>query len=252
MTIDAPLLSQVPQLRKLWQEAFGDSDAFLDGFCRTALSADRCRCATVDGRVVSAVYWFDCSCDGRPVAYLYALATAKDCRGRGIGRKLMDYVHEYLASLGYETVLLVPGEESLRRYYEAMGYRTCTAIREFACTGGPEDLQCRPVSADEYGRLRRELLPEGSVLQEKEGLDFLALQAKFYAGNGFLLAARKEAQTLFGLELLGDPHLAPAILRALGCSEGTFRAPGGEEPFAMALPLKKGAVIPKYFAFAFD
>lgn len=252
MTIDAPLLSQVPELRKLWQEAFGDSEEFLDGFCRTALSADRCRCVTVDGRVVCAVYWFDCSCDGHRVAYLYALATAKAHRGRGIGRKLMGHVHELLVSQGYETVLLVPGEESLRRYYETMGYRTCTAFREFECTGGPEILQCRPVSAAAYGRLRREMLPEGSVRQEKEGLDFLALQAKFYAGNGFLLAARKEAQTLFGLELLGDANLAPAILRTLGCSEGTFRTPGGEEPFAMALPLKPNAVIPKYFAFAFD
>lgn len=252
MTIDAPLLRQVPELRKLWQEAFGDTDAFLDGFYHTAFSTDRCRCVTVDDRVASAVYWFDCSCDGHRVAYLYALATAKAHRGRGLGRKLMEHVHELLTSQGYETVLLVPGEESLRRYYEAMGYRTCTTFREFECTGGPEDLQCRSVSAAEYGRLRRERLPEGAVLQEKESLDFLALQAKFYAGSDFLLAARKQEQTLFGLELLGNPNLAPAILRSLGCCEGTFRIPGGEEPFAMALPLKPGAVIPRYFAFAFD
>ena len=55
MTIDAPLRSQIPQLRTLWREAFGDSEEFIDGFCETALSADRCRCVTEGEQVVAAV-----------------------------------------------------------------------------------------------------------------------------------------------------------------------------------------------------
>ena len=32
MKFDHPTIRQIPQLRQLWQEAFGDSDAFLDQF----------------------------------------------------------------------------------------------------------------------------------------------------------------------------------------------------------------------------
>ena len=252
MTIDAPQVAQVAQLRALWQEAFGDTDAFLDAFYHTAFCPERSRCVMVEGNVVAAVYWFSCSCDGRKVAYIYALATAKAYQGHGYGRKLMSAVRELLAEQGFEAVLLVPGEESLRRYYEAMGYRTCTYIREFECTAGADILQMYAIDGEEFCRLRRQMLPDGAVLQEEAGLDFLAQQVKFYAGNGFLLAARKEGRALFAPELLGDPALAPAILQTLGCSEGTFRSPGGRDAFAMGLLLQEGAKLPTYFAFAFD
>ena len=71
MKIDHPAFEQVPGLRQLWQEAFGDSDAFLDGFFDTGFSPRRCLCVT-DGEPVAAVYWFDCRFAGEKLAYLYA------------------------------------------------------------------------------------------------------------------------------------------------------------------------------------
>ena len=61
MTIDLPAPDQIPQLRVLWQAAFGDTDAFLDIFFHRAFAPERSRCITQDGRVVAALYWFDCS-----------------------------------------------------------------------------------------------------------------------------------------------------------------------------------------------
>ena len=61
MTIDRPTQMQIPQLRRLWQAAFGDTDAFLDIFFHRAYDARRSRCVTRDGRVVAALYWFDCA-----------------------------------------------------------------------------------------------------------------------------------------------------------------------------------------------
>ena len=252
MTIDAPLRSQIPQLRTLWREAFGDSEEFIDGFCETALSADRCRCVTEGGQVVAAVYWFDCSCQGQAVAYLYALATAKSHRGRGIARALMDHTRAHLEKLGYRGILLVPGEAYLTRVYQGMGYRPCTTVREFCCTGAAEEIQIYRIDKEAYGKLRRTMLPAGGVIQEEENLDFLEKQARFYTGPGFLLAARGQEDSLFGVEYLGDPNLAPAILRALGFSQGTFRTPGEGEPFAMYLPLSQSAPNPTYFGLAFD
>ena len=74
----------------LWKEAFGDSDAFLDDFDRTAFSPERYCAIIIESEVVSALYFFDCEYEGGRLAYIYAVATAKDYRGQGLCRKLLD------------------------------------------------------------------------------------------------------------------------------------------------------------------
>ena len=54
------------------------------------------------------------------------------------------------------------------------------------------------------------------------------------------------------MELLGDSVLAPGIVYALGCKDGTFFTPGKDEPFAMWHALTEEAIEPEYFGFAFD
>ena len=100
MRIDQPAPTHIPALRQLWQEAFGDSDAFLDGFFDTAFSPDRCLCVFEED-LAAAVYWFDCRFAGRKIAYLYALATKKSHRGRGIARALMEETVARLQKTGY-------------------------------------------------------------------------------------------------------------------------------------------------------
>lgn len=251
MTIDFPTEKDVKALRSLWREAFGDSEEFLDSFTATAMDASRCLMSIVDGQLAAALYWFDCSCRGKKVAYLYAVATAKAFQGRGICHRLMDRTHEHLQANGYAGTLLVPGETSLFGFYEKMGYQAFCSMQAFPCTPDGDAPALRPVDAAEYGRLRRTLLPEGAVVQEKENLDFLATIAKFYAGTGFILAASKDGQKLTAYELLGDRTAAPGILSALGCYEGEFRIFGKGAPFAMYRPLTNDPA-PSYFAFAFD
>lgn len=253
MIIDAPKKSQIPELRCLWQEAFGDTEEFLDDFGRTAFHIDRCRCTEMDGKVAAALYWFECLHMGRRIAYVYAVATAEAYRGRGISHELMENTHRHLAKLGYDGVILVPGSKELFRFYEGMGYRISSTIREFSCTAAAEEASLRSIDKTEYARLRRRLLPEGGVVHENENLDFLQTQAQFYAGPGFLLTARKEGNKLFGVELLGDETKAAEMVRALGCVQGTFRVPGEGKPFAMYRPLTDSSLpMPVYFGLAFD
>ena len=95
-------------------------------------------------------------------------------------------------------------------------------------------------------------MPKYSVIQENENLDFLATQAKFYKGDNFLLVGVIENKNLHGIEFLGDISIAPGIVRALDCKDGTLRTPGKDIPFAMFHALKEDAVEPTYFGFAFD
>lgn len=252
MRIDAPTPGLLPQLRGLWKDAFGDGDAFLDTFFSTAYSPDRCRCVTVDGQVAAALYWFDVSCMGEKMAYLYAVATAPAFRKQGFCRALMGNTHNHLTALGYHAALLVPDGEALTRMYTGLGYRPCCGIREFVCAMGSDPVPLRRIDTGEYARLRRQLLPPGGVIQEGENLTFLETYAEFYAGLDFLLAAHREEDSLVGLELLGNADAAPGILSALGLPRGRFRTPGDAQPFAMFLPLKPGTQAPTHFGLAFD
>lgn len=250
MNLDHPHSCQIPGLRRLWQEAFGDSDAFLDGFFRLAFEPARCLCITEQEEILAALYWFDAECDGQPMAYVYAVATAKAHRGKGYCHSLMGALAQHLKSNGYAAALLVPGNESLAAFYESMGYRFFGGIHSFSCLPLFPAAPLRRLSPEEYGQLRRRYLPMGSVVQEGGSLSFLETYAELYAGEDFLLTVYREGTTAIVLELLGDPKAAPHILTALGAKQGTFRIPG-KEPFAMWLPFGN-APEPAYFGLAFD
>lgn len=249
MIIKHPEAEHIPLLRGLWKEAFGDPDAYLDDFFCIAFSPDRCLTVWEEDRLAAALYWLDCSCRGQKCAYLYAVATAKAFRGRGLCHGLMARTHELLGQQGYAMAVLVPGSESLFRLYASMGYTVFGGIEERFHIASEAALFLRQIPAEEYAALRRRLLPEGGILQEGATLEFLKTQVRFFAGDGFCLCARIEGDTLFVPELLGqaDPG---SILKALSCREGTFRIPGSK-PFAMWLPLRQ-AQKPEYFSFALD
>lgn len=249
MKIDHPTPGDIPALRRLWTAAFGDTGEFLDGFFNTGYAPHRCLCLYENGVLAAALYWFDCHVQDKKAAYLYAVATDTVYRGRGFCRELMAKTHALLRQRGYALALLVPGSESLRKMYETMGYLPCTRVREFSCDAGGETLSLTEVSPTEFARLRRELLPPGGVVQEGENLEFLRTCARLCAGDGCLLAADGDGRIV---ELLGDAALAPRILQTLGKSRGSFRTPGEDTPFAMALPLVDGAPLPAYFGLAFD
>lgn len=244
MNIDHPTPAQIPQLRKLWKEAFGDSDSFLDKFFSKAFSQKRSLCATVGCEIAAMAYWFCCG----EYAYIYAVATSASHRGKGICHRLMEKLHGILMQEGYAGCIVVPGEESLRDFYRGMGYENFGGIHEFECQAGTP-LPLRKVSKEEFAVLRRNYLPEGGVLQEGENLDFLSSWASYYEGSKALVTAIWEDEKLMIMELLGDESAAPGIVAALGEASANIRSPG-DTPFAMHRPLNK-MQAPKYFGFCF-
>ena len=242
----------VPALRQLWQEAFGDDDSFLDKFFAAGYSKNRCRVVMQEGQAVAALYWFDCQWEGKKLAYLYAVATAKSFQGQGLCRSLMADTHQLLREQGYAGTILVPGSDTLRMMYEKMGYRTATTIREFTREAGLETFPLEKISAEEYARQRKAMLPAGGIVQEGAGLAFLETYANFYAGNGCLFCAIKDGQHLFVPEFLGDDTHIPGILRSLNCQGGTFRTPGAGKPFAMYHSLTDDPSAPTYLGHAYD
>ena len=251
MRIDHPTKAQIPALRDLWKEAFGDTSAYLDLFFDRGFVAEKAMCVADGETVAAALYWLDMDYPGGKIAYIYAVATAKSHRGQGLCRKLMDATHRILQTQGYVAAVLVPQDAGLARMYAAMGYLPGSGIRELHCEAAQKAVPLKPVSSDTYHRLRKELLPPEGITLGQKAQALLASQAEFYTGDGIWLAAVREETKVIGLELLGDETAAPGIVAALGCREGVFRMPG-EEPFAMYIPLTEGAAAPGHLGFAFD
>lgn len=251
MIIDAPRADDLPHLRKLWTEAFGDSEKFWRDFIGAVRPLVRCRCLWEEETLAAALYWFDCSWEDKPMAYLYGVATAKAFRGRGLCRTLMEDTHAFLKAQGYHGVILVPGGPELFEMYGKMGYSTCFHIREFTCQAG-EAIPLRQLDGEEYARLRRQYLPAGGVVQEGETIVLLDAQCQFYAADDCLVVCSSENGKLMAAELLGNEKAAPGILGALGCKEGRFRTPGTGRAFAMYHPLSDDPAVPGYFGLAMD
>lgn len=250
MTIDRPLQEQEVQLRQLWQEAFGDTEAFIDLFFRTGYAPERCRTVSENGQVLSALYWFPCGCREQRVAYIYALATFRSARGRGLAKKLMEDTHAHLKELGFAGCVLCPSEPGLVPYYETLGYKTFCG-RSYVCCEAGEPVEVRCLTPEIYETVRAWMLPQGYVVQSGEQLTYLTGFNRLYVGTGFALTARREGDKLVVAEAFGEKIPMAGIVAALGCREGRFPVPG-DAPFAMCRGLTEGFAQPTYFGLAFD
>ena len=239
------------ETRALWELCFGNEGGWIDAFLGTAFDPRHTRVLTRQGKLAAALTWMDACCQGRKLAYLYAIATHPDFRGQGLCRALMTQTHEALSAQGYTGAVLVPADAGLRQMYRKMGYENFGGIQEFTVTASIP-IPLRRISGEEYARLRRGFLPPGGVVQENGAIAYLEQSAQLYAGEDFLLAAAPEDGGLLGIELLGNWERASGILGALGLEEGVFRTPGEDKPFAMYRPLTQERWTPGYFGLAFE
>lgn len=228
-------------LRELFTEAFGD-EAFTKLFFDRGYDPNRCL-AAFDGPLLAALHWFDCALEGRKAAYIYGIAAFQRCRGRGIGSALIRAALTELKNRGYEAILLVPAEEGLFSYYERFGFRAVSTIREERIPAAAP-LPIRALTAGEYARRRRALLPGHFLIQEGPCLDLLGGYAGFYATDRAIAAVSGSMVW----ELLGDASDAPGLIAALDLTSATVRTPGEGRPFAMGIGISQ----PIYLGLALD
>ena len=221
-------------LRKLWKTVFGDSDTFLDSFFSIAYSPQRCKYYEQDGEAICALYWFDCAYEGGRLAYIYAVATHPDHRGKGLASQLLKQTHAHLKSLGYAGCVLKPAS-GLFPFYERLGYVTSGFVCRFHAQSSTEPVPLEVVSAGEYGRLRRSYLPKSGIIQEDITLEFLQTFATFYASESAIFCLFREEPIFF--EYLGNPDSAPGILATLQIKTAEIPTIGQEIPYVMWHPL---------------
>lgn len=246
----------IPALRRLWKQAFGDTDQLLDGFFSVAFSPDRCLCGWEDGQLVAMVYWFDHHWKDRLIAYGYAVATDENYRKRGFCHKLLESLRRRLHDRGYYGILLVPEDGELMRFYEKMGYVPCCGMEHYDLPGAGElDPGIRKITWEQYAWYRPQLLPEGSVTPGEEVYRYLSTYLDFYRADAGIFCATvvdtPEGKRLQVQEFLGEPKGLFTIIKAMGCVSGEVRLKGAY-PYGVFRRLTREKELPNYFGLPMD
>ena len=249
MIIDNPSSCDIPALRRIWQQAFGDTDVFLDDFFETGFAYDRCWCVFQEHEPVAAVYLFECLWQEQKVAYLYALAVEQSHQKQGLSRLLLADVHTKLRQAGFLGAIMEPATEGLRQYYQRLGYRSFGGrkVEEFTASQKAEPVT--ELAELAYAMARKKLLPAGGIVQEGAFVSLLQRQAVCYGGDGFVAAVSKEAPVV--LEFLGDWNKIPGFLKTLRLDRAKVRMPGGLAT-AVYLDFFGGEEMPSYFGLPMD
>lgn len=275
-------LDDLPQLRALWREAFGDSEAYMDLYFNHRFEPNETYILREDGEIVSMmtamrVFLWAAEENTLPGRYIYAVATKKRCQGKGYSHRLDRFMAEALRKEGCCFTCLVPAEDSLRRFYRTQGYRETfphyVGMVQRSHTDLPTDLQPCPFSL--FWAMRTQFLkrmapkkaalyhpePELSyVYQELHACDGLTVT---FLENGiwrFAVLDLPEGQnTLVLRETDGDVlYAANVLLHFFNRQEAQIHSPfpfaGGEAiPYGMGRRLDKAAALPEgYMALMLD
>lgn len=129
-----PKDTDLPQIKALWQEAFGDSDEDTEFYFERRHRHEN-MLVLLEGDEVAAMLTMlpinlKAGKEGLKARYIFAVATKKSHRGQGLSTKLLEAAHEFIRSEGGAAGVLVPAEGSLFDFYEKRGYQTAFYIDE--------------------------------------------------------------------------------------------------------------------------
>jgi GNAT superfamily N-acetyltransferase len=121
--------SDLPRLRTLWKQCFGDEDFFIDAFFSALFRPERCAVAEEAGKAVAMAHLLPCALEDRgappaayAAAYLYGMCTDPAFRSRGVGLGLLDFAARLLAERKVCAIALLPADEGLFDFYAKAGY----------------------------------------------------------------------------------------------------------------------------------
>ena len=237
--------SDLGALTKLWQCCFGDEVAEIRSFWDKTFDKIQVFVAR-EGQSILAMTCVlpttlvDEEGEAHSCGYFYAVCTHPSARGKGLCKKLMDYAQKNCKA---DYAALVPAEESLFGFYEAMGYKTVFFNSEY--TVSPKKAaKIRPATPEVYRSIRELQLYDNFLSYDEFLLPCAGQLYRIETDEGLYCAcAYKKDDTLLIRELLPDsPEAAAALCAHLNCKSATVRTMGEDKPFGMLKALKGGAL----------
>ncbi len=221
--------TDVPRLKELWKLAFGDEDAYIDHFFTHYYAPERMLVLEETGIVQAMTAWFDMPvvfADGTtwPCAYLYAVATHPDRRGKGLAGQLLAFADRWLKERGFACVSTVPARADLHVFFGRNGFKECFTLQqqEYRPQPGTQPAPLEPVSAQQYSVLReRALTGTDHIAYAAQALEYQAGVCALSGGGMYQVAAHGCAcvevagDKVYVKELLTQPQEREAALAAI-------------------------------------
>jgi len=235
-----------PALQHLWQAAFGDLPATIEGFFSHLYQPGDAVVWAEEGTIASAIYLLDAGVLSQPggrllrASYAYALATLPDYRSRGLGTAVTKAAIRRSAELGFDCNLICPAEEALFAYYIRLGYDGKISIAEGTlsrCSLSDHIRISKIMSTNfpVYFRLRQTCLPPSALTYPERFLQYMAFRCESSGGGLYRLevegqtgcaAVERSDHQLFVREILPAALSEPgvhALLAHLGAESASFR-----------------------------
>ena len=116
------LTTEQREMRQMWQDIFGDEIAEIDAFILRHDDAVPF-IHKENGAVVSMLFVVPLQMWEKRVAYIYAVATKPEYRGRGIASHLLKGAVQYICTGGnFDLAALIPSSNESKRLYERLGF----------------------------------------------------------------------------------------------------------------------------------
>ena len=255
--------NDIPQLKALWKEGFGDSEEEINAFFEKVWPNAGGFCAEENDRIVSMVFALPVTLslagETKKAVYLYAVTTQEKFRRQGICKKLLAFAEKELKKKYVSCMLLVPEDDHLAAYYEGLGFSQTPSVQLLDLQEQKQAGEAAEISAQAYAGLRETILFDVPHVQyDKMLLSYEAAHYKFYQlqiANSFGCAAvcAKEGGCVVD-ELLPDAAFLPALATVIPADRWYVKCPGQTHVFSMMKWLEEEDPVyaSAYLAFSFD
>ena len=248
-------------LQVTWSRVFGDGPDVTEAFFRLFPPERHTRVIPAEYGITSMASWLPVTLcvDGKEYsgAYVYAVATAPERRGEGLGSAMVAETDRVLADAGLDFACLCPASNRLYDFYAALGYEKAFFCERFHAVPGDRALPLTQIDGAGYRDERRTYLTVPFCDWNADALSFLAETGmRFYSFPGGCAAVITLPHGPAVVSELISEHPnedAAGLCRALGAEQAEVFAPGTQQLRGMLKWFTFGQKTPPaHLGFAFD
>ena len=252
-----------PQLKVLWNQVFGDSEAAIDFYFSNRHQNQNMLVYEVEEVIAGMLTMLPVQLAFGPEMhsgrYIYAVATAPAYRKQGISTQLLQHCHAYMKARGEMAAILAPASESLFAFYEKRGYETVflidsTTLHSSDLLPCPLEASCTSCLVQDFFRLRNAAFSDSSLFVRwgEDALEYIIRGAQAFgdgvyyfrteSGEGCAVCGWR-GQKIFIREIallqIDIPTAVSVLHQTLGADEYVLRLPAGSlngivsQPFGM-------------------
>lgn len=237
----------ITDITKLWCEAFGDREEDVLVYLNTLIKY--CVVFEDNGKVAGMLFLLPVTCGINKGRYVYAVATLKSYRGRGISTALLGFAKMFIAENNESFLVLVPQTKSLFDFYGKRGFKAFSCVNKInvSCLKKGGNFDFKKVFVNQYFQKRKEYLADMSFVEWD--VEMLQFAKNMYDGDFFRIDEDGKEIGIAFVTLNGDEIVVKEVLstkldrvikaiQSICCTQkrSIVYPDKNREPFAMMYP----------------